>query len=80
MPRGNLEATRVEKHVIKRTNPFYKKLVEFCTLSKNLYNHANYLVRQRFIKENIWLRYAELDRILKADVEYPDYRAMPTAQ
>ena len=80
MPRGNLEATRVEKHVIKRNNPFYKKLVEFCTFSKNLYNHANYLVRQSFVKENIWLRYAELDRMLKADVEYPDYRAMPTAQ
>lgn len=80
MPKGNQEATRVEKHVIRKTDPYFKKLEEFCMLSKNLYNHANYLVRQSFIKEGIWLRYAEMDRVLKADTEYPDYRAMPTAQ
>ena len=80
MPKGKLEATRVEKHVIKETAPYYKKLEEFCMLSKNLYNHGNYLVRQRFIKDGGWLRYAEMDRILKADLKYPDYRAMPTAQ
>ena len=80
MLRGNREATRVEKHIIKKTDPYFKKLEEFCILSKNLYNHANYLVRQRFTKEGTWLRYEEMDRVLKADTEYPDYRAMPTAQ
>ena len=78
--KDDLTASRVEKHVIKRTDPYYEKLAGFCFLSKNLYNHANYLVRQTFTKEDIWLRYPELDRILKADMEYPDYRAMPTAQ
>ena len=80
MLRGNRKATRVEKHIIKKTDPYFKKLEEFCILSKNLYNHANYLVRQRFTKEGTWLRYEEMDRVLKADTEYPDYRAMPTAQ
>lgn len=55
-------------------------LDNFCFLSKNLYNHANYLVRQEFIEGGRWIRYARLDKTLKADMEYQDYKAMPTAQ
>lgn len=71
---------RVEKHVINPGNSHYSLLAEFCHLSKNLYNHANYEVRQRFFKEGEWLRYPELDKLLKADREFPDYASMPTAQ
>lgn len=71
---------RVEKHMIRQRHKYYKMLHELCHLSKNLYNHANYEIRQAFIKEGKWLRYEEIDRILKADKEYPDYAAMPTAQ
>lgn len=71
---------RVEKHLIKHTHQYYKLLKSFCWQSKNLYNHANYLIRQRFIAEGLWLRYSELDKLLKTDMEYPDYRNMPTAQ
>ncbi|MDE5753574.1 MAG: hypothetical protein K2H89_03390 [Oscillospiraceae bacterium] len=59
---------------------FFSVLIDFCHKSKNLYNHANYLIRQAFTSENNWIRYAELDRMLKADKEYPDYQNMPTAQ
>ena len=69
---------RVEKHMIRQRHKYYKMLHELCHLSKNLYNHANYEIRQAFIKEGKWLRYEEIDRILKADKEYPDYAAMPT--
>ena len=55
-------------------------LREFCHRSKNLYNHGNFLIRQTFIDDGKWLRYGEVDRLLKADIEYPDYREMPTAQ
>lgn len=72
--------TRVEKHIVKSNNSFFEMLWEFCHKSKNLYNHANYLVRQEFISNGKWLRYAELDKILKADTEYYDYVEMPTAQ
>ena len=71
---------RVEKHMIRQRHKYYKMLHELCHLSKNLYNHANYEIRQAFVKEGKWLRYEEIDRILKADKEYPDYAAMPTAQ
>ena len=71
---------RVEKHLIKQNNSFYPMLCDFTHKAKNLYNHANYLVRNEFVKTGKWLRYGETDKILKADREYDDYRQMPTAQ
>ena len=53
---------------------------DFTHKSKNLYNHANYLVRNEFVKNDKWLRYGEMDRILKTDLDFDDYRQMPTAQ
>ena len=80
MTETNQHLTRVEKHVISPSDEWYRRLAELCALSKNLYNHANYLARQAFFKEGKWLRYTELDQLLKKDLDYPDYRAMPTAQ
>ena len=71
---------RVEHHRLKPSSPFYAMLREFCHRSKNLYNHGNFLIRQTFIEDGKWLRYGEVDRLLKADKDYPDYREMPTAQ
>ena len=72
--------TRVEKHLLSPSSPWFPMIAGFCHLAKNLYNHANYIVRNRFIKDGYWTRYNELDEILKQDLEFPDYRAMPTAQ
>lgn len=71
---------RVEKHKIKQSNTYYSLIDNFCFNAKNLYNHANYLIRQEFVSNGNWLRYADLDETLKADIEYPDYKNMPTAQ
>ena len=71
---------RVEKHIIKSSNPSSDMLLDFCHKSKNLYNHANYIIRQEFVSSGKWIRYNELDKILKADTEYKDYVKMPTAQ
>lgn len=53
---------------------------EFTHQSKNLYNHANYLVRKELTENNKWLRYQDLDKLLKKDTNYQDYKNMPTAQ
>ena len=71
---------RVEKHIIKYNSPYYQMLCDFTHKSKNLYNHANYIVRNEFINNGKWIRYNDLDKILKADLEFDDYRQMPTAQ
>ena len=39
----------VEQHVIKRGDPRYQRLDAAAFASKNLWNAANYLVRQSFI-------------------------------
>ena len=72
--------SRVEKHLINRKHKYYSMLDNFCYLSKNLYNYANYIVRNEFCKNGTWIRYGELDKILKNDKEHSDYKYMPTAQ
>lgn len=53
---------------------------EYTHLARNLYNHANFLVRNEFMNTGKWLRYQELDKILRQDIIYPDYKNMPEAQ
>ena len=71
---------QVEKHIIKKSHAYYDMFCKFTHQSKNLYNHANYLVRQKFVETGKWLRYQQLDKLLKQDSDYPDYTNMPTAQ
>ena len=71
---------QVEKHVIKKSHPNYSMFCEYTHLAKNLYNHANFLVRSEFLETGKWVRYQDLDRILRHDVDYPDYANMMAAQ
>lgn len=71
---------QVEKHIIKKSHPYYSMFCEYTHLVKNLYNHANYLVRKEFIETGKWLRAYDLDPLLRQDKDYPDYRNMPVAQ
>lgn len=69
---------RVETHYLKNSSPFFKKLKNFCHLSKNLYNHANYLVRQSYFDPNSkFLFYKDVYDLVKQST---DYKEMPTAQ
>ena len=43
---------QVEKHIIKKNHPHYDMFCEFTHQSKNLYNHANYLVRKIITEES----------------------------
>ena len=71
---------RVEKHLIFYNNPYFKLLDEFCFKSKNLYNFANYNIRQEFIHNNIYLPYNKMDKLLKQDDLSFDYKQMPGAK
>ncbi len=46
----------VEKHVINRNHSYFKEVDNLCFLAKNLYNAANYLVRQSSIFDGQYLR------------------------
>lgn len=56
---------RVEKHTLKQNNEYYSLIDDFCLKAKNLYNHANYIIRQEFCSSNKWIRYSDLDSMLK---------------
>ncbi len=64
----------VERHKIKPNHHFWQQIDELCFLSKNLYNYANYIVRQSFIFDQIYLGYNQLYHLVKGT---PDYQALP---
>src|SRR5260221_3965363 len=64
----------VERHVIKRTDPRFKAIDRAAFASKNLYNVANYVVRQSFIHEGVYLDYHEMQRRMK---DHETYHALP---
>lgn len=66
----------VEKHIIKKSNPLYKEIDNLCFLSKNLYNAANYLIRQQYINEGTYLNYNNLDKIMN-NSDNKDYYSLP---
>jgi len=68
-----MQVKRIERHIINRQNKWYKLLENKCYIAKNIYNHANYLIRQTFVKTNKYLTYEEVEKLLHDDVEYPDY-------
>ena len=55
-------------------------LDEYCFKSKNLYNFANYQIRQKFCSESKYISYNQMDKLLKQEGMNTDYRNMPTAQ
>ena len=57
-----------------KNHRFYSEIDQLCFLSKNLYNYANYLVRQSFIFEKTNLSYYDLQKTLSTQ---SDYQAIP---
>lgn len=72
-------AHRVEQIQISRSHKLYDYCDRLSFASKNLYNYANYIVRQEFINNGKWIRYNKLDKLLKT---HETYKALPaqTAQ
>jgi putative transposase len=68
----------VERHYIDRQHQFFKQFDDLSFLSKNLYNHANYWMRQHFFKSGSSVSSAlslkQLYAILKPTA---DYKSLP---
>ena len=67
-----LKVQRCEQHNIKRSSEFYNIIDDYCLRSKNLYNYANYIIRQEFISNNNWIRYNRLFSLVKNSEPYKD--------
>ena len=63
---------RVEQHIIKEDNVNWLFIDNMCLKSKNLYNYANYIIRQEFIKNNKYINYNELFKLCKNEDCYLD--------
>ena len=64
----------VEQHIIKRTDPRFQRIDEAAFASKNLWNAANYLVRQSFIFEGKYLNTVAVFHQIKS---HEAYQALP---
>lgn len=78
----------VERHIVTKNHPYFEEMDAISFLSKNLYNRANYIIRQEFIetskqkelglvKNAKWIRYNELQKMLQNSKDV-DYYALPT--
>src|SRR6266566_2047408 len=64
----------VEQHVIGRNDPRFAVIDEAAFKSKNLYNAANYEIRQAFFREGTRLNYNEIDHRMQS---HEAYKALP---
>jgi putative transposase len=60
----------VEKHVIRRGNKHWKEIDDLSFKSKNLYNQANYEIRQKFFATNQILSYNEMAKRMQKEESY----------
>lgn len=54
-----------EKHIIKKTHPYYKECDELCFKSKNVYNQSLYNVRQHYFENKTYLNRFENYHVVK---------------
>src|SRR5246127_5558533 len=63
-----------EQHVIKRNDPRFAVIDAAAFASKNLYNAANYEIRQAFIHQGVYYSYEAMDKRMK---QHEAYKALP---
>jgi putative transposase len=64
----------VERHLVKPDHPQFAVIDAAAFASKNLYNQANYQIRQAFLQQGTYLPYAEIFHRLKG---MDCYQALP---
>jgi len=71
---------RVEQIQINKTHYLWEYCDTICFKAKNLYNYANYIIRQEFINNGKWIRYNALDKLLKNHETYKELPAQTAQQ
>ena len=67
---ADMKVQRCEQIVIRKNHPKFKVIDEQCFHSKNLYNEANYVIRQKFIEEGKYISYKEMNFEFKTHDNY----------
>ena len=65
-----MKVQRCEQIIIKKDHPKFKIIDEMCFNSKNLYNEANYVIRQKFIESGEYIPYKDMNFEFKTHENY----------
>ena len=65
-----MKVQRCEQIIIKKNHPKFKIIDEMCFNSKNLYNEANYVIRQKFIESGEYIPYKDMNFEFKTHENY----------
>ena len=65
-----MKVQRCEQIIIKKNHPKFKIIDEMCFNSKNLYNEANYVIRQEFIENGNYISYYDMNKEFKTHENY----------
>lgn len=73
----NTIVERTETQIIRKSHPLWKVIDEMCLNAKNLYNYANYIIRQEYINNKRYIPYKEMNFNLKTHQQYKDCMSQP---
>jgi len=65
-----MKVQRIEQIIIRKSHPKFKIIDQQCFHSKNLYNEANYEIRQKFIKDGEYISYKDMNFEFKTHENY----------
>lgn len=68
--KNKIEVQRIEQIIIRKNHPKFKVIDQQCFHSKNLYNEANYEIRQKFIKDGEYIPYKDMNFEFKTHENY----------
>lgn len=60
-----MKVNRVEQQIIRKNNSIYNIVDQYCFYSKNVYNQANYIIRQEFINNNNKLSAYDVQKLMQ---------------
>lgn len=61
-----MQVQRVERHIIRPNHSLYNLIDDYCFKVKNLYNYANYLIRQEFINNGNLIKEYNLSKMCQS--------------
>lgn len=72
-----MKIQRAEQIIIRKDHPKFKIIDKMCYNSKNLYNEANYMIRQEFIVNKNYLNYYDMNKEFKTHDNYKHCMSQP---
>lgn len=61
-----MKVNRAEQQIIRKNNPIYNVVDQYCFYSKNVYNQANYVIRQEFINNGNKIGAYEVQKLMQS--------------